>query len=535
MNIFPIGWTHAKLGELIFGFETGRNLKASANPARAGEIGVLKISAVTWGTFRACENKALLPGDTPYPQELVRSGDLLISRANTTELVGAPVLVDRDYPNLMLPDKILRVLYDERVVDRRFLLYALRSQAARAYIEANATGTSDSMRNLSQPKLREIPIALAPLAEQKRIADKLQVLLARVESCRSRLERAIETLKRFRQSILTAAMNGELTREWREERGLDLGGWTLSTVGRLIERIEAGHNVRCEERPPQKGEKGLVKISAVTWGTYDDNESKTLPRSEEVPERSRIRTGDFLISRANTLELVGACVIVDRVTRPVFLSDKILRLVMPEDWKPWLLFVLQSPTGRREIEARASGNQLSMRNLSQANLRELPVPIPSPAERAEIVRRTRSLLDGAQEIERRCSVELATVRKLTPLLLAKAFRGELVAQSTDDEHASELLAKAKIEKSAADDPQDRSPITPQKRPTMSNADKDAVKSAILKLNTVRFSFDELRAHVPGDYEFLKAALFELLEEPVPVVRQKFDDKLKAIRLVRVQA
>ena len=69
---------------------------------------------------------------------------------------------------------------------------------------------------------------------------------------------------------------------------------------------------------------------------------------------------------------------------------------------------------------------------------------------------------------------------------------------------------------------------------MSNTDKDAVKATILQLKADRFSFDELRAQASGDYESLRAALFELLEEPSPVVRQVFDKKAKAMQLVRVK-
>jgi type I restriction enzyme, S subunit len=109
-NELPTGWVAVQLGNVIHGFESGRNLQAQGRPAVNDEYGVLKVSAVTWGTFRSEENKALLPGDAPRPRELVRAGDVLISRANTTELVGAPVVVRGDHPRLMLPDKILRVL-----------------------------------------------------------------------------------------------------------------------------------------------------------------------------------------------------------------------------------------------------------------------------------------------------------------------------------------------------------------------------------------------------------------------------------------
>jgi type I restriction enzyme S subunit len=164
-----------------------------------------------------------------------------------------------------------------------------------------------------------------------------------------------------------------------------------------------------------------------------------------VPEKARICVGDFLISRANTLELVGACVIVHQVNRPVFLSDKVLRLVMPDAWKPWLLLNLQSPNGRKEIESRSSGNQLSMRNLSQANLRETPVPIPPIDERDEIVRRTQKLLGFATALEQKCAVAASRVDEVVPSLLSKAFRGELVPQDSNDEPASVLLERIRTE------------------------------------------------------------------------------------------
>jgi type I restriction enzyme S subunit len=95
VNDLHASWAETTLGDLISGFEAGRNLKANGAPAAPGQYGVLKISAVTWGEFNPEENKALVPGDKPKPHEVVRAGDLLISRANTSELVGAVVRVRR--------------------------------------------------------------------------------------------------------------------------------------------------------------------------------------------------------------------------------------------------------------------------------------------------------------------------------------------------------------------------------------------------------------------------------------------------------
>lgn len=289
-------------------------------------------------------------------------------------------------------------------------------------------------------------IALAPLNEQKRIADKLDALLTRVDACRERLDRVPGILRRFRQSVLAAATSGELTADWREERGVRLEEWSRTTVGALVKKVEAGLNTQCIERPPDQGQTGLVKISAVTWGTYNDDESKTLPPGQKVPSATRIQVGDFLISRANTLELVGACVVVDRVTRPVHLSDKVLRLVLPDDLKLWLLYSLQSPSGRRQIEASATGNQLSMRNLSQASLRAIALALPNEDERREIENRVRRLLSHAAKIEATCAIASAHSGRFTPAILAKAFRGELVPQNPNDEPAEVLLERVRTER-----------------------------------------------------------------------------------------
>lgn len=443
MSALPRGWTSAPiddLGEL----RLGKMLDKAKNQGQPAKY--LRNINVRWFRFDLEDMHTIFVLPAELKQLSVEDGDLFVCEG------GEPgrCAVWRGGDNGFVYQKALHRFRSQGGMVPELLMYRLRHDADTGVLAGAFTGTT--IKHLTRESLARFKIPIPPLPEQKRIADKLDALLARVDACRERLDRVPTLLKRFRQSVLAAATSGELTREWREARGLELDGWTNSTVGQVIEGIEAGLNVQCEERPPAHSERGLVKISAVTWGTYDDNESKTLPRSAEVPERSRIRTGDFLISRANTLDLVGACVVVHQVTRPVFLSDKVLRLVMPGAWKPWLLLVLQSPAGRHEIEDRARGNQLSMRNLSQVDLRELCIPIPSPDERDEIVRRVGLLLGFAGEIERRCRVGRAIVGRLAQSSLAKAFRGELVPQDPDDEPAAELLARIRSRAAASGTP-----------------------------------------------------------------------------------
>src|SRR5690349_7972366 len=86
-------------------------------------------------------------------------------------------------------------------------------------------------------------------------------------------------------------------------------GWRETTLGAILTAIEAGKSFQCEERPPNPSETGVVKVSAVTWGTYNEEESKTCTDATRVDEGYFILPGDFLFSRANTIQLVGACVI----------------------------------------------------------------------------------------------------------------------------------------------------------------------------------------------------------------------------------
>ena len=310
----------------------------------------------------------------------------------------------------------------------------------------------------AQPKrVATYNVPIAPLPEQKIIAEKLDTLLAQVDSTKVRLEQIPQILKRFRQAVLGAAVSGNLTEAWRRKNNFNFDNWENLTLGHIVKKIEAGKNLKCIEIPPDNHQYGIIKISAVTWGEYDEEESKTLPDNSLFIESRRISVGDFLISRANTLELLGNPVIVKQVTKNLMLSDKVLRLVMEDYDKPWINIFLRSFYGRREIEFRSTGNQLSMRNIGQKALLEIPIPKPPIEEQAEIVRRVEQLFAYADTIEKQVNNALARVNNLTQSILAKAFRGELTAQwrtenpelISGENSAAALLEKIKAERAAS--------------------------------------------------------------------------------------
>ncbi|MGF1763381.1 restriction endonuclease subunit S [Aliivibrio kagoshimensis] len=291
-------------------------------------------------------------------------------------------------------------------------------------------------------------VLLPPDAEQKRIVEKLDEVLAQVDSIKARLDGIPDLLKRFRQSVLASAVSGKLTEEWR---GGTPPNWNAVKLKDFVQSIEAGKNLKCIETPPEGDEHGIIKISAVTWGTYDEEQSKTLPDHDLFIENRRIKVGDFLISRANTIELLGNPVIVHQVTKNLMLSDKVLRLVMEEHDKPWVSIFLRSKEGRKQIESRSTGNQMSMRNIGQKTLLDIDLPRCNKDEQKEIVRLVDQYFTFADTIEAQVKNAQARVDNLTQSILAKAFRGELVAQDPTDEPADKLLeriAQARIEAEA---------------------------------------------------------------------------------------
>ena len=217
--------------------------------------------------------------------------------------------------------------------------------------------------------------------------------------------------------------------------------WGFNRLGLYIGWIQAGKSFKCVESEPAMDQVGVAKVSAVTWGEYDEAESKTCLNERNVNEKLFIREGDFLLSRANTIELVGASVIAKRVTKKIMLSDKTLRIHFAVKDRRFFLHYLRSPYGRAEIQARSTGNQTSMRNIGQDRINSIVLPICSPAEQAEIVRILDARLGAAEALDTEIEANLTRADALRQSILKQAFSGRLVPQDPTDEPADILLQR----------------------------------------------------------------------------------------------
>ncbi len=241
----PTNWLSVPLGDLLAAIEAGRSFKCEERPPQVGEAGIVKVSAVTWGTFDELESKTCPALGMFNPGLLIESGDFLFSRANTLELVGACVLVGKIQRRLMLSDKILRFRFMSEPDLARWVLWFLRSHAGRRQIESLATGNQHSMRNIGQDRIRQIRIPLAPKGERLSVLDAIETQLTRLDAAVAALERVQANLKRYRASVLKAAVEGRLVQieaELARQEGRD-----YEPASVLLQRILAERRRRWEE------------------------------------------------------------------------------------------------------------------------------------------------------------------------------------------------------------------------------------------------------------------------------------------------
>jgi type I restriction enzyme S subunit len=457
----PRGWRWSDIGEMANYVSRGR----SPSYVESGGIRVINQKCVRWSGVQHEHAKQTSSnrGKLLSADQYIRPGDILWNSTGTGTIGRASLVRDRDCLEPTVVDSHVTIVRPSDRLDPAWLHYWLQMPL----VQRAVTGVgSTNQVELSRATVTGMFLPLPPLETQRGIAARIDELFVEIDDGEEELRRARLELVTYRKSLLKAAVTGELTADWRAASGpketgeeflkriLDErrdrwaadpknrgkqykeplkprvdsvpalpNGWVWASLDQLMAGIQAGLNVKALGRPPGPDEVGIVKISAVTWDDFDEQASKTLPPSAPVLEENVIRTGDLLISRANTLELVGAPAIVGPIKRRLVLSDKVLRLMVDERVKAWIYFVLKSALGRRQVESAATGNQLSMRNISQDSLRRLAIPLPGEAELFQVV--------SAVEVGWRAYSDMVAglwgteVGTLRQSILAAAFRGEL--------------------------------------------------------------------------------------------------------------
>ena len=445
----PSGWCWAKLGELLTKIEAGSSFRCTERPPTDGEVGVAKVSAVTWGEYDEAESKTCFDLERIESKYMIRPRDFLFSRANTIELVGACVIVGEVQWRIMLSDKLLR--FEFASVDPSFVLWLLRSPHGRKEIERLASGNQHGMRNIGQEKIRIIRVPLPPLPEQKRIVAKLDDLLARSRATREALTSVLPLLDRYRQSVLAAAFRGDITAEWRETRGTrSLHDWTTESLGGLAVANGTaigpfGSNLKVEDY--RDTGVPLVFVRNIRSEDFIDSRSRFV-----TPEKARslavhsVKAGDLLITKMG--DPPGDTAVYPPDRPPGIITSDCIRLSpCPKTTSSFLRYWLRTDVMKNRMLEEVRG--VAQQKMSLTRFRLVEVPLPPLPEQREIVRRVDAAFARIAAVRALVDTQLARLDALDRSILARAFRGELVPQDPADEPAAALLERLRAERAAA--------------------------------------------------------------------------------------
>jgi type I restriction enzyme, S subunit len=222
LDQLPTHWQQLRVKHVIESMESGVSVNSDASPATAEEIGVLKTSCVYGDQFSPNENKRVLDDELGRIACHVKAERLIVSRMNTPELVGSCGYVERDFPNLFLPDRLWQTVFNKsRECLPRFAWYYLTSRPAKSAVSSLAAGTSGSMQNIGQDAFVGISFPLPPLDEQQTIARFLDAKTAQIDTLVAQKRQLIAKLKEKRSALIARTVTRGLPPEAAKTAGLE--------------------------------------------------------------------------------------------------------------------------------------------------------------------------------------------------------------------------------------------------------------------------------------------------------------------------
>lgn len=343
-------------------------------------------------------------------------------------------------------------------LDRRYLFHWLKHPVFLKYVEAASHGMN--MPRLGTDAGRAAPLVLAPRPEQTRIADQLDTLLARIRACQDRLDAIPALLSRFRQAVLRAAVNGELTaaisqREDSATQVVKLGEdeivvpacWQVVDLQQVIDPVRPLCYGVVQPGAETSDGVALIRVQDMESGTILKNQLRTVaPVVDAEYRRSRVVGGEVLVSVVGT---IGRTSVVPQGLS-ANIARAVARIACREEVSPlWVHYWLSTDSVQWHL--LNSAKEVARKTLNLSDLARIPIALPGPAEQSLIAEKVGAYLRLAKKIESMLEAARAKSQRLAPLTLAKAFRGELVPQDPSDEPASALLARIAAQRNVPSD------------------------------------------------------------------------------------
>lgn len=473
--VLPEGWCDTKLGAVV---EYGKAVKKELSQVN-NDTWILELEDIEKDNSKLIQR--ILVADRPFKstKNSFSKGDVLYGKLRP--YLNKIIIADTDG---VCTTEIIPI-NGEPLINNKFMFYWLKSESFLSYVNAVSYGVN--MPRLGTTDGLAAPFYLAPLAEQKVIAEKLDELLAQVDILKTRLTTIPTLLKRFRQSVLAAAVSGRLTEEWRSLnplKALDVNavddaqfasgstqgnfgkkndrsppissdeikivvnhvnGWPLIRVGAVCQSIVPN---RDKPKTFSGGYHWLLTPHFSENSIYIDYEKIQYGLSEEEVVNYHAK----VIDEGNVIMTCVGRVGLSAVISEKSVINQQLHAFVPNEYivPEYLAYCIRANV--RYYETKATSTTVSYLNKTSCN--SLPIPLPPLEEQTEIVRRVEQLFAFADQIEQQVKNAQNRVNNLTQSILAKAFRGELTADwraanpdlITGQNSAQALLAKIKAER-----------------------------------------------------------------------------------------
>lgn len=442
----PTTWLSLKLGDVV---AYGKTEKAEPGDI-APETWVLELEDLEKDTTKVLQRLTFAERQSKSTKNKFNAGDVLYGKLRP--YLNKVTFADR--PGVCTTEIV--PIKPNEAVHGRYLFHWLRHPAFLTYVTEVSHGVN--MPRLGTDAGRDAPFVLAPKAEQKRIADKLDTVLTRVDAVNTRLARVPPLLKRFRQSVLAAATSGRLTEDWRAKTSEPAdkhlpAGWTLQAISSLCAPDRHamaigpfGSNLvvsdyRHEGVP-------LIFVREIRANSFGDAKTRFVSKEKSLElSQHTVEPGDLLITKMGDPPGDVAIYPKGRPTA-VITSDCVKCTIDPKKaLTKFVAYAMESPESRVRLQQITAG--VAQQKISLTRFRAFELPVAPLDEQTEIVRRVETLFAFADRLEARLAQAQTAATRLTPALLAKAFRGELVPQDPNDEPAAELLRRLQAQRATA--------------------------------------------------------------------------------------
>lgn len=435
----PLGWVETTLGEATL-LKSGFGFPKEMQGKTEGQYPFIKVSDIS----NAVKNGEMYISSA---ENYISEEDRINLKAKIAEK-GTTVFA-KIGEGLKLNRRI--ILYQDSIIDNNtigicpinpisenFIFYFLKT------IQLETLAISTVVPSVRASDIEKIILPLPPLAEQHRIVAEIEKVMAWVSATQEELDKIPALMRAFRQKVLAMAVSGELTVDFRVSHKITKNWDEKTLIDVITEKPKNGYSAK-----PVFYETAfkVLTLTSTTSGEFIDGHFKYFDDKIEINPNLWVKPDDILIQRGNTIDYVGVSAIYEGEVQKYIYPDLMIRIRANEKViTKFLHYCLSNVKARNYLRDRATGTSGNMPKINQPTLCSLPVLVPSIAEQTEIVRRVEELFAWCDSVEAAYTEGVEKLKILPQSLLQKAFSGKLVSQDPNDEPASVLLERIKVEK-----------------------------------------------------------------------------------------